>query len=86
MGLDVGIGRDGQHCHDVWWRNGVGGRFRYGGADVLTILTYMAFCGGERLGQVLAHQIQDQARPNGEITGMDGLHTSGDNGDRSGTV
>ena len=22
MGLDVGIGRDGRHLHDVWWRNG----------------------------------------------------------------
>ena len=21
MGSDVGIGKDGQRCHDVWWRN-----------------------------------------------------------------
>ena len=22
MGSDVGIGRDGRRCYDVWWRNG----------------------------------------------------------------
>ena len=38
MGSDVGIGRDGRRCHDVWWRNSGGGWRRFGGADVFEIL------------------------------------------------
>ena len=38
MGLNVGIRRDGQRRHAVWWRNSGGGWQRFGGADVLAIL------------------------------------------------
>ena len=86
MCLDVGIRMYGQRFHDVWWwKNDRGGR-RFGGADVLANLAEMDFCGGKRLGQVLAHKIQGQARPSGEITGVGGLRPSGVNGVEIGAV
>ena len=86
IGSDVGIGRDGQRCHDMWWRNGGVGWCRFGGADVLAILAQMALGGGGGLGKVLAHEVKGESGPSSKISGIGGLSPGRDHGDKTGAV
>ena len=86
MGSDISIRRDGQRCHDVWWRNSGRGWRRFCGADLLVILAWMALGGGGGLGKVLAHEVRGEAGTSNKIARINVLSPGGDHGAKTGAV
>ena len=71
----IGLGR---RCHEGI--DEVLGRWqgKFGGFDILSFGSRMAFCGGKVLWEMLAHKFDGETHPSGKVIRLDSLCTSGD--------